>query len=214
MSITDAQKQLHDMRAGDRVRYHGVDWDIEDYSTYRDTEGYQTDEWLLKSSGGTEHYLLREYDSEEPSNSVTWYISNLVQNARLLVPESKQNILPELWERMQADSIPYPELQLFYKSYYFESCTEGKYESTNKTQSRITWDYWDKDHFTNLAIEAFPQGKIEIYSTKIVKIEEFSHIQKGVVKKSSKFKLDSSLLGESVIALIVLIVGVCMMIFG
>jgi Domain of unknown function (DUF4178) len=214
MSITETQSQIQDLRSGDRIRYHGVDWDIEDYSTYRDREGYQTDEWLLKSSGGTEYYLLREYDSEQPSNFVTWYISNPVHNCRLLVPESKEDILPFLWGKMQTDDIPYPELQLFYKSYYFESRTQGKYESTDTTLSRITWDYWDQDHLTNLAIEAFPNGKLDIYSTKIVKLEDFSYIQKGVVKKSSNLNFDPSLLIESIIAIIMLLVGVFMMIFG
>jgi hypothetical protein len=247
MSITQIQSLIQDLRSGDRIRYHGVDWDIEDYSTYRDTEGYQTDEWLLKSSGGTEYYLLREYDPQQPSTSVTWYISNPVHNCRLLatgskedgiveswddfaenrtsfqwfqpqiqpaVMQSQENILPFLWGKMQTDDIPYPELQIFYKSYYFESRTQSKYESTDTTLCRITWDYWDQDHLTNLAIEAFPNGKIDIYLTKIVKLEEFSHIQKGVVKKSSNFNFNPDLLIESVMAVIILVVGVFMMIFG
>lgn len=216
MSITETQSQIQDLRSGDRIRYHGVNWDIEDYSTYRDKERYQTDEWLLKSSGGTEYYLLREYDSEESSNSVTWYISNPVHNYRLLVPGSKEDILPFLLKKMQSDDIPYPELQLFYKSYYFESRTQGKYESTDKTQSRITWDYWDQDHLTNLAIEAFFNGKIDIYFTKIVEIEDFSHIQEGAIAKlfNFKFKFNANLLIEIIIALAMLSVGVFMMIFG
>ncbi|WP_413175301.1 DUF4178 domain-containing protein [Anabaena azotica] len=216
MYTVDIETQLHALRPGDRIRYSNVDWDIRDYSTYQDPEGYQTDEWLLKSQSGSEYYLLREYDPTQEINTVTWYISNQLQNVHLYLPDSKEDIVSasRLWQEMQALSTPYPELKLFYKSYYFESQTEGSYDSQGKTKSRITWDYWDKDHLTNLAIEAFPNLQLDIYSTKIVKPEDFSKIQKGVGKNRQLINFTPQKITELIMALLVLATGIFLIIFG
>lgn len=216
MYTVSIETQLHALRPGDRVRYSGVDWDIKDYSTYQDPQGYQTEEWLLVSSGGSEYYLLREYDPREEINSVTWYISNQLHNVSLYTPDFPKDPvqLTTLWKEMQALSTPYPELKLFYKSYYFDSQTEGSYDSEGKTKSRITWDYWDKDHCVNLAIEAFPNLQLEIYSSKIVKPEEFSNIQKSVGSQSQLLNVNPELIIELIIALIFLSIGIFLMIFG
>ncbi|TAF07731.1 MAG: DUF4178 domain-containing protein [Nostocales cyanobacterium] len=214
MYTAGIETQLHGLRPGDRIMYSSVDWDIKDYSTYQDPQGYQTDEWLLVSAGGAEYYLLREYDPTEELNSVTWYISNHLENVHLYLPDSQQDIVPRLWQEMQALSTPYPELKLFYKSYYFDSQTEGSYDAQGKTKSRITWDYWDKDHFSNLAIEAFSDRKLDIYSTKVVKPKEFSKIQKDVGSQPQKTIFSSPLLTELILAIIVFSLGILLVIFG
>ncbi|MFM2060750.1 MAG: hypothetical protein RLZZ507_420 [Cyanobacteriota bacterium] len=214
MYTTGIETQLHGLRPGDRVMYSSVDWDIKDYSTYQDPQGYQTDEWLLVSSGGSEYYLLREYDPTEELNSVTWYISNLLENVHLYLPNSQEDIVPRLWQEMQALTTPYPELKLFYKTYYFDSQTEGSYDAKGKTKSRITWDYWDKDHFVNLAIEAFPNRKLDIYSTKVVQPKEFSNIQKGVGPQRQMTIFTSPLMTELILAIIVFSTGILLIIFG
>ncbi len=56
------QGQLLQLRPGDRLNYHGVQWQVKDYSTYVDPNGYETTEWLLQSKAGAEYYLLRELD--------------------------------------------------------------------------------------------------------------------------------------------------------
>ncbi|MBW4562784.1 MAG: DUF4178 domain-containing protein [Mojavia pulchra JT2-VF2] len=214
MSTTITAIQLEELRSGDRLRYHGVDWNIEEYSTYQDPQGYLTDEWLLNSPGGSQYYLLREFDPNNQSISVTWYLAHPLQNARLALPNSQENIVPRLWQDMQSQAEPYPELQLFYKSYYFESQTEGNYETEGDTQSRITWDYWDQEHQMNLAIEAFSHGQLNIYSTKIVKPEEFSHIQKTIEKNHINIIGYASKIFQTLVALILLFLGLTLMIFG
>ncbi|MCF2145162.1 DUF4178 domain-containing protein [Desmonostoc muscorum LEGE 12446] len=214
MATIVTQTLLEELRPGDRLTYHGVDWDIEDYSTYQDSKGYQTDEWLLTSKGGSEYYLLREFDPDNAQYDVTWYLANPVQNCRIFLPDSQENILPRLWQEMQSLANPYPELLLFHKPYYFESQTQGSYEAEEETTSRITWDYWDQDHHINLAIEAFPDGKLDIYSTQIVQPQEFSKIQKNVELKQQSI---TSLIAKTIqfiIAFIILFVGLFLMIFG
>ncbi|MDZ7962999.1 MAG: DUF4178 domain-containing protein [Aulosira sp. DedQUE10] len=208
------QTQLQELRPGDRVRYHGVDWEIENYSTYQDPHGYLTDEWLLSSKGDSQYYLLREFDPNHEPASVTWYLANPLQNPRLLLPDSQENIVPRLWQDMQSQAEPYPELQLFYKRYYFESQTEGDYQTEGKMKARITWDYWDEEHQMNLAIEAFLYKQLDIYSTKIVHPEEFSHIQKSAETNQIN-SIDNILrIVQFFFASLLLLAGILMMIFG
>ncbi|TAE56031.1 MAG: DUF4178 domain-containing protein [Nostocales cyanobacterium] len=213
MYTVSIENQLYSLRPGDRVTYANINWYIKDYSTYQDSEDYQTDEWLLVSPSGTEYYLLREYEPEE-DNSVTWYIANELENVHLYLPNSQENIVPRLWQEMQALVTPHPEIKLFYKSYYFDSRTEGNYESDGKTKTRITWDYWDKDYSVNLALEAFPNQKLNIYSSKVVKPTEFSEIQKSIDISKDNNSYNSGKIIELVIATLVFSVGILLMIFG
>ncbi|AFZ23274.1 hypothetical protein Cylst_0950 [Cylindrospermum stagnale PCC 7417] len=207
------QNQLQELRPGDRVRYHGVDWDIEDYSRYQDPQGYETDEWLLKSRGGSEYYLLREFDPNQALNTVNWYLAQELPNVSLFLPDSPENIAPKLWQDMPKTE-PYPELKLFYKSYYFESQTQGTYQAEGETRSRITWDYWDQDHQINLAIEAFADGQLDIYSTKVVQPEEFSQIQKEIEIKRGINAINPGKIIQLILASLTLIIGIWLMIFG
>lgn len=208
------QTQLQELRPGDRLTYHAVDWDIEDYSTYQDSKGYQTDEWLLTSKGGLEYYLLREFEPDNAQSAVTWYLANTVQNCRIFLPNSQENIVPRLWQEMQSPANPYPELLLFHKPYYLESRTQGSYEGKEERTSRITWDYWDRDHHINLAIEAFPDGKLDIYSTQIVQPKEFSNIQKEVELKQKSSPDGINKIIEFIVAFFLLFAGLLLMIFG
>lgn len=212
MEAVSIETQLQEMRTGDRVRYRGIDWDIADYSTYHDEKGYQTDEWLLQSSGGTECYLLREYDPENISETVNWYISNAVKNTGILLPNSPEDITSLLWEQMKIVREPYPELRVMYKSYYFDSETQGEYQTSSTTEHRITWDYWNKEHTTNLAIEAFSGHQLDIYTTKAVRTEEFYNIQKGVKKPTGGW--NANLAGEAIGAIIFIFTGLLFFIFG
>ncbi|MBD2663086.1 hypothetical protein B6N60_00631 [Richelia sinica FACHB-800] len=208
------QDQLQGLRPGDRIRYHSVDWDIEDYSRYQDPEGYETQEWLLKSYGGSEYYLLREFDPNQTPNTVNWYLASELPDVSLFLPNSSVNIVPQLWQDMQSRAEPYPELKLFYKSYYFDSQTQGSYQVEGERKSRLTWDYWNLDHTLNLAIEAFSDGKLNIYSTKIVKPVEFDKLQKNINKYSQTNGIDPEKIIQIVLALITMSVGILLMIFG
>lgn len=210
MASISTQEQLQQLRLGDRLKYHNVQWQVKTYSTYVDPKGYETTEWLLRSPGGSEYYLLREFDPQNPQRLVNWYLAEKITDPMLLDPKSFNNLAVNLWNDMQGQKTPYPELQALNRHYYFESQTQGTYEGTEKDTSRSTWDYWDKAHQWNLAIEAWPNGELHVYSTKAVQPQEFSEIeQRGLINFPSSFPI-----WEFLGACCFLIVGIWMMIFG
>lgn len=75
MPTIATQTQLQQLRPGDHLKYHGVQWDVKDYSTYDDPQGYETAEWLLRSQTGKEYYLLREVDPQNSESLVNWYLA-------------------------------------------------------------------------------------------------------------------------------------------
>ena len=175
------QAQLQQLRSGDRLKYRGVQWQVKDYSTYVDPKGYETTEWLLRSEAGAEYYLLQEFDPQNPEGLVHWYLAEEIANPKIFPPDSYNNLAVSLWHDMQGHKTPYRELLALSRSYYFESETQGTYEGNQRDTSRITWDYWDEAHRWNLAIEAWLNGELHVYSTRAVKPEEFYEIQKGGV---------------------------------
>lgn len=185
MASTATETELRQIQIGDRLRYYGVLWHIRDCSTYTDPQGYETEEWLLKSETSKAYYLLREVDPANLEKSVTWYIAEELRNPMIVEPGSLRDLFLELAEEMRSDKTPYPELQVFNRVYQFESRTEGTYESENKTTTRITWDYWDKPHLWNLALEAWSDRRLVVYSTREVQPTDFSDIQRASVGSAS-----------------------------
>lgn len=206
---TAVQTQLEQLQAGDRLAYRGVRWNVKDASTYADANGYETAEWLLGSPDDREYYLLREVDPENPETLVHWYLAEEISNPQLFVPGSQDNTVNYLWENMQQLQPPYPELRLFGRAYYLESQTEGNYQGQASTSNRITWDYWNRSHQQNLAIEAWPSGELHVYLSKVVNPEDFSAIEKGAGKNSRPFRL-----AEFIAASLILMFGICLLIFG
>lgn len=214
MATIVTSTELQNLQPGDRITYRAVDWLIEDYSFYQGPQAYYTDEWLLKSKGGSEYYLLREYDPEKSSHPVTWYVASEVTNARLFLPNSQEDIVPELWDDIYSEATPYPELLLFYKTYYFKSQTKSNYQLDGQTKRRVTWDYWDKDYQTNLALEAFPQHQLTIYLTKVVQPEEFSNLTRDFGRKWHNNLNWVDNLGEMTIAFFIFLTGLLLLFFG
>jgi len=206
---TAVQTKLEQLQAGDRVYYLNVRWKVKEASTYADANGYETAEWLLRSPDNQEHYLLREVDPANPETIVHWYLAEEISNPQLFEPNSIDNTVNYLWERMQQLQPPYPELRLFGDSYYLESQTEGNYQGQAGTSNRITWDYWDRWHQQNLAIEAWPSGELHVYLSKAVNLKYFGAIEKGAGKNSGAFPW-----GEFIAASIFLITGIVLLIFG
>lgn len=122
MSTIVTATQLQQLRPRDRIKYHGIQWSVKDYSTYDDPDGYETAEWLLLSPKGIEYYLLLEVDPQNPETLVNWYLADEVRSQICLL-DSGENIVPTLWQDIQGQKEPYPELQLFSRVYYFESKT-------------------------------------------------------------------------------------------
>jgi hypothetical protein len=215
------QAQLQHLRAGDRVTYGGVQWDVADYSSYDDDNGYATEEWLLKTKNARSYYLLREVDpeEEEPKTIVNWYLSEEINGARVSGDNFSDNLQYTMWRVMREGEQPYPHLRALGREFYFESQTAGKYWSDAGKSSRTTWDYWDQDHLWNLAIEAWEDGDIHFYSTKKVNPQDFSEVKTDTKKASfisTSERLRKSELKETqiIMAWILTIGGIILMIFG
>jgi Domain of unknown function (DUF4178) len=213
------QAQLQQLRAGDRVTYGAVQWDIADYSSYDDDNGYATEEWRLKTKSARSYYLLREVDPENPATLVNWYLSEEISGSSVSGDSFSDNLQFTMWRVMREGEQPYPSLRALGREFYFESQTAGKYWSDSGKASRTTWDYWDQDHLWNLAIEAWEGGEIHFYSTKTVNPEDFSEVKTDTKKASftsSSKGLSKSELKEIqiIMAWILTIGGILLMIFG
>jgi hypothetical protein len=171
------QAQLQQLRAGDRVTYGGVQWEVADYSYYDDDNGYATEEWLLKTIRARSYYLLREVDPENPATIVNWYLSEEISGSSVSGDSFSDNLQFTMWRVMREEEQPYPHVRALGREFYFESKTDGMYKSNSVKASRTTWDYWDQEHLWNLAIEAWEDGEIHFYSTKKVNPQDFSEIK-------------------------------------
>ena len=203
------KNQLGGLRRGDRINYRGIEWRIADYNTYDDAYGYQTEEWLLKGEANKPYYLLREVDPQNSDSLVNWYLAEEISSPKIYEPNYEDNLGSSLWQAMQNRESPYPQLQMFGKTYYFGSKTEGTYDEGNDETSRITWDYWDEPHNKNLALEAWTNGELDVYLSQTVKPGEFT-----LVKKSNEAAMQ---LFRSVLtwtAIMLMVVGCSMYIFG
>ncbi|UBF25200.1 DUF4178 domain-containing protein [Kovacikia minuta CCNUW1] len=227
-----SESQLRPLREGDRLKYHGVQWRIDDYSTYTDENGYETEEWLLHSQTGKEYYLMREVDPQTAPSQIHWYVAEELQYPAIYEPNATRDLVPTLVEDMRSHKTPYPELRVFNRTYQFESQTEGDYESDGATRHRITWDYWDATHLWNLALEAWNNGTLSIYSTREVQPADFTDVQTGrdfatsassnvpagsfmiTQNQNRSFEVNNSRQKQLIIAWAIVIVGFVLMLSG
>lgn len=175
MAVTE--ETLRQLQPGDLIYYHGVQWRVKDVSYYYDPYGYEAEEWLLKSPLSKEYYLLREVDPENPAAEVNWYIAEQLRNPAIYEPGSSRDLLTSLAYDMRSSREPYPQLQTLNRIYNFESKTEGTYDSEDGSEYRVTWDYWDAAHLWNLALEAWSDSSLSVYSTRKVQPSDFSQPQ-------------------------------------
>ncbi len=175
MAVTE--DTLRQLQPGDVIHYHGVQWRVRDVSHYRDPYGYEMEEWLLKSPLSKEYYLLREVDPENPTAQVNWYIAEQLRNPAIYEPGSSRDLLTSLAHDMRSGKEPYPQLQTLNRIYTFESKTEGTHNSEDGSEYRVTWDYWDAAHLWNLALEAWSDASLSVYSTRKVLPSDFSQPQ-------------------------------------
>lgn len=216
MTATTTEEQLRQLREGDQLQYHGVQWMVKDYSTYTDPKGYETEEWLLKTRTGKEYYLMREVDPHAAGTNVAWYLAEEVKNPSIYEADTAQEVTWNLADEMLAGKDPYPKLQIFNRIYLFESKSEGTYRSEYGLRTRITWDYWDEPHLWNLALETWANGSLNTYSTRPVQPADFTDLQKSDTKKRSsaqKFR-SSPRETKKKIALAITIIGFFLMLFG
>jgi Domain of unknown function (DUF4178) len=169
MSLTVTDEQLRQLKVNDRLTDRGTDWQVRDYATYQDPQGYGTEEWQLVA-GDITKYLLRETDPAV--GHPVWYLAEELKSPSIVAPGDAQDLYPKIAQRMIDRLPPYPVLNVRDRPYKFESRTEGNYQKQNKTSHRITWDYWDQPHRLNLALEAWDDKSLDVYSTQLIRIED------------------------------------------
>lgn len=205
--------QLEQLQVGDKLEYQGVHWQVENYGTYKDSLGYQTQEWLLKYPNQNEHYLQKEYNPATPKKPVSWYFTKKISQPQVLLAgsteSSTKNIVPDAWQVMQDAKTPYPALKDFEREYFYDFQTRGTYTDKDGSYPRITWDYWDKARSWNLELEALPQNELNVYLAQEVKPESL----KVQLKKNFNKTLDFPFF-KTMLALAAVIIGTLMMIFG
>ncbi|MBR8837673.1 MAG: DUF4178 domain-containing protein [Stigonema ocellatum SAG 48.90 = DSM 106950] len=190
--------QLEELCPGDHVKYQGVEWGVQAYGTYKDPQGYQTQEWLLSSPDNQKRYLQKEYNPEIPKDPIHWYFSEEIVEAQVLEPGNSNNLIPSVWRDMQDKKTPQHELNALNRTYLFDFQTSGTYSDKDGTLPRITWDYWDKDHKWNLELEAFPDQELHVYSAQEVNPEIFSILASS--QKVKTFPIGKAILATSMIA--------------
>lgn len=217
MQSTLTEEQLRSMREGCRLNYHGVEWQIADYSTYSDQAGYETEEWLLESPLGKEYYLLREFSPVEVGATVQWYLAEELPHPKIYDPATAREVTYRLAEQILSGQSPYPQLQALNRTYEFESQTEGTYDADAGSRSRTTWDYWDTPHLWNLALEAWSDGSFAVYSTRTVQPSDFSdlisHSPLNFTSARSR-RSKAAQPQQRWAAIVLMIVGFFLMIFG
>lgn len=227
MPSTTTATQLRQLREDDRLKYHGVEWQVRDYSTYIDAKGYELEEWLLKSNTGKKYYLLREVDLQDSEAAVHWYLAEELRTPAIYHPETSQDLLVILGDDMRSHKPPYPELRLHNRTYQFESQTEGDYTSDGDRRHRITWDYWDAAHLWNLALEAWADGKLIVYSTREVQPADFTDLHRYGLYAAPSYDYSQSSINyiksprsnssrplQILMAWLVVVIGFCLMIGG
>ena len=173
-------KKLDDIKAGNVVRYMGVEWAASDKSVYRESADYVETEWTLNSDGQGEAFLLKSEEKTAQGLEEIWVFTR----AAVLSGVSYE-IAPGQW-------IPFAELNMpanppktvkFYEEYFaFEGVTSGKdTDDEGDTVTKVTWDFYSADRSRNLAIEIWKEPDRdypEAYDGKIVDPASFEVLDK------------------------------------
>ena len=213
--------RLEDLRKGDSFQYNYQQWSITDYATYKDRNGYKTEEWLIESvdsnlSIKSKRYLIREVDPQNSNNRINWYIAQEIKQPEIFALDQEANngnIVPTLLPKMLRQDTPFPQLSYLGITYDLESQTKGTYKAKMWRDTRVSWDYWDSAHQVNLAFEAWRDSELHIYLSQIVNPNSFSNLEKKYSSKSIIGKLNYSLKLEAIFAVLLILWGIWLLIF-
>jgi hypothetical protein len=147
--------QAADPQVGQTLRFDGVDWEVTDHSSYWDAGGYRVTEWCCESAD-TEAYLLKEVKEGEPTR---WFFTRSIPAAAVTGPGGDA-----VTKRPSGAETPPATLTYDGESYRYAETTDGTYEEEpGQRTGKATWEYWDAAHLRNLAVEVWPDGRIDCY---------------------------------------------------
>lgn len=171
---------LERLAVGDSFAFSGVRWAVRELNLFQDPSGYRTTEWRIESSRRGEYYLMVEHDPSQADP--IWYLSERFAAPKLLAPEQGKNIYYQLKESFSANKIPPPALIANDMTFVFESSSSGQASWEGESLHRTTWEYWDKTHSRNLALEFWQNGDLLVYLARRIQVDRISDLQRGGAK--------------------------------
>jgi Domain of unknown function (DUF4178) len=137
-----------DPRVGQTLRFDGQDWEVTDHSSYWNDAGYRVIEWCCETAD-VEGYLLKEIKDGEPTR---WFFTRKIP----------REAVTGLGDGRPAS--PPPALTYESRSYRHAETNEGTYEEEpGQRVPKTTWEYWDDGRQRNLAVELWPDGRVDCY---------------------------------------------------
>jgi hypothetical protein len=132
---------------------HG-EWAVVGRATYRN-EGLHSEEWECRKGSETA-YLLKETERGQ----VRWFFARQIALSAVALPSGAS-----LDRRPRTDDgSPPPSLAFRGQTYRYETTTEGQYEERpGQAVGKTTWEYWDASRAYNLALERWPDGRLDAY---------------------------------------------------
>jgi hypothetical protein len=171
-------KQLEKLAVDDSFVFSGVLWAVRELNVFQDPSGYRTTEWRIASSRKGEYFLMLEHDPAQPKGPV-WYLSERLPTPKLLSPETGKNLHGQLQESFSTTKTPPATLTVNDTFFIFESSSSGVFTSEGESQHRSTWEYWDKTHSRNLALEFWDDGNLLVYLARVIKPDQVQNIKTG-----------------------------------
>jgi len=171
-------KQLERLAVGDSFIFSGVLWAVRELNVFQDPSGYRTTEWRIASARKGEYFLMQEHDPAQSAGPV-WYLSERLATPKLLSPETGENLYSKLQESFSSTKTPPSTLTVTDTAFIFESSSSGIFTSQGESQHRATWEYWDKTHSRNLALEFWDDGNLLVYLARVIKPEQVQDIKTG-----------------------------------
>lgn len=169
--------ELEKLAVGDSIELSGVHWAVRELNLFQDPSGYRTSEWRIDSSRRGEFYLMVEHDPAQAAP--VWYLSERLSSPKILSPETGKNIYRRLQESFSTSTTPPAALTATDTTFYFESSSSGIFTSQGESQHRSTWEYWDKTHSRNLALEFWDDGNLLVYLARVIRPESVQSLRKG-----------------------------------
>jgi uncharacterized protein DUF4178 len=161
--------------AGEVLTVEGGEWTVAGHATYTTDAGDHVDEWECEQ-GAELAYLLRE--SREPP---AWFFTRKVGVGSVTVP-SGEGI--ERAVGREPNAPPPRTAHLRGGRYVFAEANEGEYEETSgPRQRKTTWDYWDAAREWNLAVERWPDGRLDCYLGRYVPAGRITVRPGGTLRK-------------------------------
>jgi hypothetical protein len=208
-------KSFETLAVGDSFGFSGVQWAVRELNLFQDPTGYRTSEWRIESSRRGEYYIMLEQDPAQ-TGGPNWYLSERLPSPKLLSPEMGKDVYNQLQESFSLNKTPPAALMVNGITFLFESSSSGQANWDGESLRRTTWEYWDKTHSRNLALESWANGELLVYLARKIAPDKIYDLQRGGAKNvvSGFFGKGKPGMLEWICAIIVTLAGIVMFFMG